>query len=86
MQGETCPFPCPKTYGKEILYKKFFSGVLVPILRGSRRRRISYAGKHKEARTAATHSDAKHPESLCPRKHEIPRATFKLFLNTFPRF
>jgi len=59
--------PCPKTYDKEILYKKFVSEVLVPMLIGSRRRRNSYAGKHKEAKTAATYIGTKHPEHLCPR-------------------
>lgn len=60
-------FPWPKTYGIEISYKKLFSEFSVPTLRRSRRR-ISYTGKLKEARTAATYSDANHPESLRPRR------------------
>lgn len=84
MEGETCPFPWPKSYTKEILYKKLFSEFSVPTLRS--RRRISYTGKLKEARTAATYSDVKHPESLHPRKNKLPKATLRLYLNTFPKF
>lgn len=67
------------------LYKTFFSEFFIPVLRGPKRRRISYTGKRTEVRTAGTYSDAKHPESLCPRWHKIPRVILKLFLSTFPK-
>lgn len=75
-EGETYPFPCQKIYGKEILYSKFFSEILVPLLR-----RYEDLGKelavqeNKEARTAGTDSDEKRTENICPGRHKIPGAT-----------
>lgn len=53
VEGGTRPLPCPETHGKEIMYKKLLSENLVPMLTESKTSIISYAGKHKEARTAA---------------------------------